>query len=128
LTDGKYYWRVRAYNIANQPGDWSASRYFTVDTTLPPPPSSDSPVSGTSLRGVPTFRWARVSGAVLYEFQIDNNPDFLSPLYTINQRLTYRRLPGGIRGTYYWKVRAKDAAGNWSDWSPVSTITILPPR
>ncbi|MGB8982199.1 MAG: peptidoglycan DD-metalloendopeptidase family protein [Anaerolineales bacterium] len=128
LTDGRYYWRVRAYNIANEPGGWSASRYFTIDTTLPAPPASTSPTNGTSLRGVPLFRWKAVSGAVLYQFQIADNPDFLNPLYTIDQRLTSRRLPGGIRGTYYWKVRARDAAGNWSDWSPVSTITILPPR
>jgi len=128
LDDGRYYWRVRAYNIVNQPGPWSASRYFTVDTTLPAVPSSTAPVSGTSLKGVPTFRWKAVSGAVLYQFQIDDDPNFLSPLYTIDQRLTSRRLPGGVRGTYYWRVRARDAAGNWSDWSPVSTVTLLPPR
>jgi len=128
LADGKYYWRVRAYNDLGQPGPWSASRYFTVDTVGPPPPASTSPADGTALRGVPSFRWRAVSGAVLYEFEIDNEDTFSSPLYSLQQRLTSRRLPGGLRGTYYWRVRARDAAGNWGPWSPVSSVTILPPR
>ncbi|MGB8981993.1 MAG: hypothetical protein WCC12_08970, partial [Anaerolineales bacterium] len=128
FVDGRHYWKVRAYNAVGDPGPWSASRYFTVDTVDPAVPALRLPVSGSSIRGVPLFRWNAVSGAVLYQFEIDDNPDVLTPLYTIDQRLTYRRLPGGVRGTYYWHVRARDAAGNWSDWSPVSTVTILPPR
>lgn len=34
-------------------------------------------------------------------------------------------------GTFYFVVRSKDAAGNWSDWSNVSATTILdtaPPK
>jgi hypothetical protein len=128
LPDGKYYWRVRAYNAVGEPGIWSASRYFTIDTTLPAVPSSTAPTSGTSLKGVPTFRWQAVSGAVLYQFQIDDDPNFETPLYKIDQRFTSRRLPGGLRGTYYWRVQARDAAGNLSPWSAVSSITLLPPR
>jgi hypothetical protein len=127
-SDITCYWRVYAYNSAGQRTRWSSVRSFTIDTVGPPPPASTSPVDGTALRGVPLFRWRAVSGAVLYEFEIDDEDTFPSPLYSLTQRLTNRRLPGGLRGTYYWRVRARDAAGNWGPWSPVSSIDILPPR
>jgi hypothetical protein len=125
LDDGRYYWRVRAYNDLGQPGPWSASRDFTVDTTAPEAPASTSPADGTALRGVPMFRWSAVSGAVLYQFEIDNDADFSSRLFVVSQRTTSRRLPGGLRGMHYWRVRARDAAGNWGPWSPASTFNIL---
>jgi len=128
LADGKYYCRVQAYNVVHEAGGWSPARAFTIDTTRPLSPAATLPSSSEPVRGVPTFRWKAVSDGVLYQFQFDNNPDFLTPLYTIDQRLTYRRLPGGIRGTYYWRVRAQDAAGNWSEWSPGFTVNILGPR
>ncbi|MGB8984502.1 MAG: fibronectin type III domain-containing protein [Anaerolineales bacterium] len=129
LTSGStYYWRVQAYDFDDQPAVWSAVRYFTIDTMPPLVPAASFPASGASVRGVPVFRWARVDGAVRYQFEIDDNGSFDSPLLSIIQRSTIRRLPGGVRGTYYWRVRAQDAVGNWSAWSPASIITILPPR
>ncbi|HEY3338405.1 MAG TPA: Ig-like domain-containing protein [Propionicimonas sp.] len=35
LTNGTYYWRVRALNAANTPVATSSTRYFTVDSTNP---------------------------------------------------------------------------------------------
>ena len=35
LGDGKYFWHVRAFNSAAQPGSFSATQIFTVDTTPP---------------------------------------------------------------------------------------------
>ncbi|HLO15511.1 MAG TPA: choice-of-anchor Q domain-containing protein [Anaerolineales bacterium] len=125
LQDGKYFWRVRAYNILDQPGSWSAARSFIIDTLPPSPPVLKIPANNASVRGVPTFRWFGVSGAVSYQFQIDNEADFSSPIITVIQRVPYRRPPGVLRGTYFWRVRAQDAAGNWCDWSETFTVNIF---
>ncbi|HLO33767.1 MAG TPA: hypothetical protein VK249_31755 [Anaerolineales bacterium] len=128
VPDGKYYWRVRAYNIGSQSGEWSASRYFTIDTLSPLPPVPRLPANNASVRGVPTFRWTIANSAVKYQFEIDNDEDFSSPVFSVIQRVPYRRPPGVLRGTYFWRVRAQDAAGNWSAWSQTFTVNILPLR
>ncbi|HLO32553.1 MAG TPA: choice-of-anchor Q domain-containing protein [Anaerolineales bacterium] len=128
LGNGKCYWRVRAYNGANQYSAWSATSSFTIDPLPPAIPILRSPLNNTSVRGVPTFRWNVVNGAVAYQFEIDNDPGFSSPLLSVIQRTAFRRPPGILRGAYFWHVRARDAAGNWSDWSTTFTVNILPLR
>lgn len=77
------------------------------------------------MRGTRLFRWQAVSGAVLYQLQIDNDFDFSSPVFSRTQRTTFRR-PFALRpGAYYWRVRARDAAGNWGLWSEVRGVTIV---
>jgi predicted outer membrane repeat protein len=124
LDDGRHFWRVRALNSAAQPGRFSRAQAFTIDTTAPNVPALTSPMDTASLRSTPVFRWSRVAGAVLYEFQYDNDDNFSSPTYSSLVRTNYRKPPAMQNGTHFWRVRARDAAGNWSDWSPAFTVTI----
>jgi Leucine-rich repeat (LRR) protein len=73
----------------------------------------------------PTFSWARISGAVEYQLQVDNNATFASPV--ISQGLTtnaYTPSAALADGKYYWRVRARDAAGNWGGWCTRWTVTV----
>jgi hypothetical protein len=124
LGDGRHFWRVRALNSAAQPGRFSLGQAFTIDTTAPNAPTLTSPMDAASLRSTPVFRWTRVPGAVLYEFQYDNDADLSSPTYSVLLRTNYRKPPAMPNGTHFWRVRARDAAGNWSEWSPAFTVTI----
>lgn len=124
FADNTYYWRVRA-NANNQPGVWSPSRTFTIDTTGPSAPILSFPTNGVFTSRTPTFRWSPASTATSYEFQYDDDLGFANPNYTVTVRGTSRKLPAMSNGVYYWRVRAKDAAGNWSDWSTPFTINIV---
>jgi hypothetical protein len=143
LNDGRYYWRVRSGGAGDSWSGWSAAWSLIIDTRPPAVPTLVRPANGTTIHdATPTFEWQTSAGASLYQLRMDNNSDFSSPiiqLYTESTSYT-RPTPLGD-GTYYWRVRARDAAGNWSEWSssrsfriaaatvapaPLSTETPLP--
>ncbi len=131
LLDGVYYWRVRASNYLTAPGPWSASRSFTLDTLpLTLAPVLNLPAHNASLSGTPAFSWKAVTGAKKYQFQLDDDDDFGSPIiYSPDvTTLTYTpKTPLPVNTLLYWRVVAKDAAGNAGPWSLVRSITISPP-
>ena len=128
LTSVIYYWHVRAVSGGSVFGPWSAYRYFTVDATPPLAPVLSAPAAGASVTGTPIFSWAAASTATKYQFEYATAADFITNLVTFPEQTTLNiTLPSPIApGTYYWRVRAKDAAGNWSLYSTARTLTILP--
>jgi cysteinyl-tRNA synthetase len=102
--------------------------YHPKDYSKPPGrPRLQVPTDGSTIGDrTPVFDWADASGyPVQYRLQVDDNRDFSSP------RIDLRRAKSGYvpsstlpRRTLHWRVRAKDAAGDWSRWSRVSTFTI----
>lgn len=127
LPNGKYYWHIRAFNVAGQAGPWSVYRAFTVDTVPPAKPLLSSPASGATVSGNPIFSWLATAGANAYQFQYTGQGDtaFGAPVFTSAAlgRLSYQP-PTMNTGTYLWRVRARDAAGNWGCWSVARLITI----
>ena len=127
LADGRYYWRARAVNPQGVAGLWSTARYFTIDTVAPAVPVLTAPANGSIsvITQRPTFTWGAVPGATQYQVMVDDNSNFGSTIanatpttasYLLTTNLTYGTL-------YYWQVRAKDAAGNYSNWTSVYTFT-----
>jgi hypothetical protein len=127
-SDGLYFWRVQSVNALQQTSAWSASYAFTLDSVAPAAPVLSVPVEGTILpAGIPTFYWAAVAGANAYQFQMD---DFFGHVLTTPGGpaaefqpgtplvVTYYKPTSMTPGLlYYWRARARDAAGNWSAWS-----------
>jgi len=124
LPDDNYSWKVIAINALgeNQSSVWT----FMIDTVPPAAPSLISPVDGTITDdSTPTFDWSDVTGAENYDLLVDNNPDFSSPEIQVTVSVSTHTPTAGLPdGKYWWKVRARDAAGNVSNWSSIWTLTI----
>jgi len=127
LSDNIYYWRVRArVNIGNW-GGWSSVWSFTVDTQPPPSPILLNPSDGSEINdNTPTFEWEDVQGVLEYHIQIDTENNFISPVIDISTLTAITYTPTSLLadGTYYWRIKAKDAAGNWSNWSSIWRVSI----
>jgi hypothetical protein len=133
LADENYFWRVRAFDGAGNVGEWSSVWAVMIDAHPPGIPSLLSPKHGATFDTTPTFDWADVSdpSGVTYLLEIDNGITFDSPNLrklglTISEYevLSHEALP---EGTWYWRVRAFDGAGNAGDWSTIWTLIIQTP-
>lgn len=103
---------------------------FTVESTPPPIPTLLSPQLGEKLQAPITFYWTDVtdkSMPVTYELQIATSKGFsrdsiiiekeklTKTEYTITMEDQQRLVRG--KASYYWRVRAIDAASNEGNWS-----------
>lgn len=140
VADGTvFYWRVRAIDSTGAAGPWSNGGNLwkvTIDSSKPSAPTLLAPSNnGYEKTNDFYFTWTDSSDSgspVTYEFQSDNNSNFSSPWDSIangNSEQNHLTSPkihstGAPDGTYYWRVRAIDAAGNTSAWSDTWKMTI----
>ncbi len=129
LTEGNWYWRVKAIDGAGNDSGWAGYWSFTVDTTPPAPTTLSSPGDGgfTNTQ-YPNLNWSNISdpSGVSYKLQVDNNADFSSPeLDKSSLSGTGYTVPTPLaETTYYWRVKAVDGAGNESAWSSEWSFTV----
>jgi hypothetical protein len=120
--NARYYWRVRAYNQANDAQNWSAVRYFRTSLRSP---TLQSPI-GTSSSLRPTFNWSDVPGAKGYTIQVSQSPAFASLVvnFTILKATsTFKPTKTLASGrTYYWRVKTNGTNGP-SLWAMQSFVT-----
>jgi CheY-specific phosphatase CheX len=121
VADGTYYWRARAQDAAGNLSSWSPASSFVVDTVPPSTPPLVSPAAAARVTSVAlgaTFSDpdAGDTGTVAYELCSD--PACSTVLQT-------SATPTGLAdGTYYWRARATDDAGNQSAWSATRAVTL----
>jgi len=119
-----------------------ASATFFMEENPPPAPEPLLPANGTGVgfvgKAAPTFEWSNVtdvSGIASYELQISTDSiNFTAPIVSLSipsENVT--ALDGSITyslpkeyalssGTYYWKVRAVDAAANEGHWTIIQSF------
>ena len=100
------------------------SLQISIDALAPGEVIRVSPVSGTKVNtATPTFTWQDLGeDEEKYILMIDDNNNFSSPLNisgadNIGKDTTSFTIPGGSelsQTTYYWKVYAEDAQGNFN--------------
>jgi Mg-chelatase subunit ChlD len=126
LPDGRYYCRIRGGNILGF-GPWSRVIQIVIDTVPPPAPALNTPAdAATTTNTRPAFTWRAAPGARAYDIQISSNSAFTALLY--NERGLTRTTftpPASLRqGTFFWRARAVDAAGNIGPWSSYRAVNI----
>ncbi len=143
LTEVMAFSDVNSNNLADDgtsnTSGWSNPceiTYMSVDTLAPSVPILTSPTNGTTLNTNEfDFVWEESTddqpGNITYEFRSsldgsqDVNGDLVSGLWvsgTLPDPTIHST--GAPDGAWHWQVRAKDVAGNWSDWSDVWTVTL----
>jgi hypothetical protein len=76
-----------------------------------------------------TFDWGDVSdpSGVSYNLQVDDDADFSRPIISKEEvaQSTYTLAEGEAlsKGTYYWRVKAVDGAGNTAGWTDSFSFT-----
>jgi hypothetical protein len=130
LDDGPYTFRVRAKDAAGNVDPSPAERSFTVETgggsdTTPPDTTITSGPSGTIDYDDVTFTWTgsddkTPTSGLKYSYKLEGHDSSWSS-YTSTTSKTYNNLGDG---SYTFKVKAKDAAGN-IDPSPAQRSFII---
>jgi len=130
LDYGKHYWRVMAKDTAGNISPYSTVFDVTVEP-LPAPTLCLPANHSRSLTQRPQFVWNRVNpgtdALVSYRFQVATESLFNSPIInTTLAETTYAATAPLDYGSHYWRVMAKDTAGNISPYSAVFDVTVEP--
>jgi len=104
-----------------------ASVQFELETVPPPVPTLLSPETGERIgvigSAVLTFEWEEVDdpSGVIYVLEVGQSADFAGPMlrkenltqnsYSLTEEEALKK------GTYYWRIKAIDGAGNESEWA-----------
>jgi hypothetical protein len=118
-VDQAFFWRVQGTSSSGSVSAWSEIRSYTQswDST----PTLQAPTNGANTTDI-TFQWSPVPGAQKYELQVSPNGDWANNVTTDDQSIvgtSYTPTTPYANGSYFWRVRAHDADGNWGSWSDV---------
>lgn len=131
-ADGQYTWKVKAYNSTTTSETQFSTRNFLVDTVVPNQPQNNQPQNNTSqtINQTVTFSWSIsadsgiVQSAITYEIQIASDSNFTTIIQSSPVSATSFQQSFTTAGDRYWRVRAKDAAGNIGAYSSGFKLTI----
>jgi hypothetical protein len=120
-TDAVYQWRVKAVNSSSE--TQFTNRGFSLDRVNPNQPINSAPVNDYSQQSSATpisFNWSippdtgLVQSNINYTIEFSNALNFSPLLQTSSVETTAFSQVFQTPGIYYWRVIARDAAGNIS--------------
>ncbi len=127
--EGPVYWRVQAYDGADNALAWSDVSSFTKTS---PAPTLTSPASGASQPTTQAFTWDALRYAKSYNLEIYTNDDLIGQAANrvvsatgLVQAAYSPTTPLATSSTpYTWRVRRLDARGRTGPWSALQEFTV----
>jgi hypothetical protein len=120
LAGFTYFWRVRAVDDADNPTPWSDPRSLTIASA-----AEAAPLRNFYATANPVLTWERVTWATAYQVQVSESANFTNPIeQTLNAQASQYTTPALDTGVYYWRVRARNAAGAWGLWSTADSFLV----
>jgi len=123
LTPGAtYYWKVRAYYGGSTYSSYSSTETFVVAPGASPvQPLIGSPNKVTITSPEPTVSWilpVKSQSTLSYDLIYSTNKDFKNSRTIKDLQNSFSKINGlKIGEHYYWKVRSRNTAGKYSDYS-----------
>ncbi|MBI4946045.1 MAG: hypothetical protein HY840_06555 [Bacteroidetes bacterium] len=114
LVDGQYTWQVRAQNASSN--STYSSRTLTIDSVAPAPSVPLLPANKDTITSPDTLTWTRTT-AVYDSLFIYPDSLFSSVSFKAGTASTSAVFTTSVKGDYFWRLKSKDAAGNWSGYS-----------
>lgn len=116
--DAQYTWKVKGINTTSE--TVYASRNFSIDTVVPNQPQNSLPANNSTqvINQNVNFSWTipadsgTIQSTVSYVIEIATDIAFTNIIQTSNASGTTFQQSFTTARDYYWRVRAKDAAGN----------------
>lgn len=107
----------------------------TYDTIAPTTPVLNTPIDGYKTKGIAfTQTWFSIPDAVSYQYQSCNSDPGdangvcgsvkFTQTFTGVNNTTKSVGAGQPNSNFWWRVRAKDSVGNWSNWSESRQLLI----
>ena len=121
LSDGTYFWKVRAVDGVGNASAWPTSWAFKMTNTVPSVPVHLSPAMYARVTSGGSLDWTDVTDpdGVTYEVRLYNSSWSLLTTVTelASSDCSVSSFGSLVDGIYFWKVRAVDGGGIASDWS-----------
>lgn len=125
LTAGTWYVRVRSEDHVGNVSAYTSGIAIVIDLTNPSAPGKPATSTPTAITK-PTWSWTAstdTSGILLYQVQWSQTIDFGSGVFASTaSTATFTHSTALSPGTWYFRVRGQDYAGNISDYSQIGNV------
>ncbi|OHD70273.1 MAG: hypothetical protein A2W19_07230 [Spirochaetes bacterium RBG_16_49_21] len=128
LGAGSYFWRIKAVNASTKRVEYSDAWKFNIlqdEPVLLIAPRNGETVSYSSKPPIVSFRWQKNRLASEYAVEIANDAAFTAILFSAPTRLEDLSIDTLEAGSYYWRVRTKNAiAASYTGSSPIWRLAV----
>jgi outer membrane protein assembly factor BamB len=128
LGEGSYYWRIRAFNKSSNVEEFSDVRKINIIRDQPVAlirPRNNETISYRLKQPVINFQWEKNILASDYFLEISSDPAFKKIEVSLATPLADLSIDTLKAGTYYWRVRMKNAGiPSYGGLSPVSRFQL----